>query len=608
MNMKSHYILSVMLALSFFFACSGSTKSGLEKDTTEEVTGPDGIEGKDAEQDISGPDTDASADAVDGTDAGYDIKADRAVDLEKGCYPLVEPKAYIYEYPKNIGDDLVPVEKTLNHLTDPNNYMTGNYAKVYNCLLETLDENEYTAMGYNIWICDEVQTVCPGPDGTYKHAKPPLNDTEAQDKFAEVNTYYHMNQIHDYLLDAHGIEYQGIPGNPLVAVVNAEPCIEFYNTQVWVPIDNAAFIPAYAADDLARLFGIDFSRDFDSLIFAQGNNRDPAYDASVIYHEYIHAVINVTRLSAIKAYEYGPNNQAISLNEAHADYFAATLLDDPVIGKYFMADIMGELMIRSLTDEWACPDSLTGEVHADGQIFSSALWKIREALGKELADQIIADSLMQYTNQTDFNLAGETIISEAAKLTPPRDTEVRQILENRGLIQCKPIRACQAPCTNLITPDLPGPYILDGRQTTGILYFSKFVPGYVEHTIEIKAEDGINAIIFRYKASAAGLMSFIPGFSQPVDVRVALTKDEPITYVYDPGGFSMTSTADWISGKATADGEYSVVKVFGNCLTPGVYYVQFLNYSNDQAYIESAEVTLSKDAPSNEDPTFDTCQ
>src|SRR4051794_27681278 len=55
------------------------------------------------------------------------------------------------------------------------------------------------------------------------------------------------------------------------------------------------------------------------------------------------------------------------------------------------------------------PTDLNGEVHHDGQIWSRALWDIRQAVGNVRADTIILQGSFDFPGTTMPDLAGRTV-------------------------------------------------------------------------------------------------------------------------------------------------------------------------------------------------------
>ncbi|MBN1593281.1 MAG: hypothetical protein JW941_08575, partial [Candidatus Coatesbacteria bacterium] len=169
--------------------------------------------------------------------------------------------------------------------------------------------------------------------------------------FDEVCVFYHVNQIHAWLKDH--LEYDGMDFEI--------PVTTHYGTD----LNNAMFSPGY-----------------NRIMLGDGTIRDPAHEADVVMHEYGHAVVHNT------SFEDFSN---LTLNEGYADYFTCSLHDDPLLGEWWMPPYL-----RNLDNDLVYPFDLAGESHHDGQIWSGALWDIRELFGADVADRIALGTLFYY--------------------------------------------------------------------------------------------------------------------------------------------------------------------------------------------------------------------
>jgi Zn-dependent metalloprotease len=79
------------------------------------------------------------------------------------------------------------------------------------------------------------------------------------------------------------------------------------------------------------------------------------------------------------------------------------------------------------------PSDLNGEVHHDGQIWSRALWDIRQALGHDEADTIILQGSFDFPGTTMTELANRTVAA-AQSLYPSDASKVRQAFVDRGIL------------------------------------------------------------------------------------------------------------------------------------------------------------------------------
>lgn len=90
--------------------------------------------------------------------------------------------------------------------------------------------------------------------------------------------------------------------------------------------------------------------------------------ADIVYHEYGHGIHHFI-------IETGSFDGTVS--EGSADFVSATIWDDPIMAP----GAWGQgTYIRELDTDKVYPDDLVGEVHADGLIWGSALWDLRDEM------------------------------------------------------------------------------------------------------------------------------------------------------------------------------------------------------------------------------------
>ena len=168
-------------------------------------------------------------------------------------------------------------------------------------------------------------------------------DYDQSYEMEESNTYYHVNKIHDYFtsgdpFDIHSMDYK------------SKATVEY----------GTGGCNAYSDGSNMYLKG-------------PGNGCDSmALSSDIIYHEYTHSVVD-------HIYTYFPYyGESGAMNEGYADYFAATINDDPLIGEIVFPE-----PIRDLENDHQYPIDLMGEEHFDSLIFSAALWELRNQKGEE---------------------------------------------------------------------------------------------------------------------------------------------------------------------------------------------------------------------------------
>ena len=72
--------------------------------------------------------------------------------------------------------------------------------------------------------------------------------------------------------------------------------------------------------------------------------------------------------------------------------------------------------LRRLDGTKIYPADVRGEVHADGEIWSRALWDIRTALGDKTATTLIIEAQFDFAPDTSFRDAALATVAAAARL------------------------------------------------------------------------------------------------------------------------------------------------------------------------------------------------
>ncbi|MBT2398859.1 M4 family metallopeptidase [Streptomyces sp. ISL-100] len=151
---------------------------------------------------------------------------------------------------------------------------------------------------------------------------------------------------------------------------------------------------------------------------------DDAEDAEVVMHEYGHAVHHA------QVPGFGTSVEAGSIGEAFGDYLAVTV-GAHAAAKYgwpLKADVACVADWDAVSYTSTTPHCLrridgskvygdrVGQVHADGQIWSRALFDIRSELGARTADRIIVNAQFGFAPDTSFTDAALTTVATARKM------------------------------------------------------------------------------------------------------------------------------------------------------------------------------------------------
>ena len=212
-----------------------------------------------------------------------------------------------------------------------------------------------------------------------------------QDEFEQVMAYYWVTQAQRY------IQSLGF-GTGRFRPVNMEP--QDIRINQW-GLDNS------------------FSWDKKDLLRFGKGGVDDAEDAEVILHEYGHAIQD----SQQTPFGYGFSTEARSIGEGFADYWAVTVSgvvsptpDEPCVADWDSVSYTSTVphCLRRVDLDLHYPGDLNGRVHHDGQIWSRALWDIRNALGHTVADTIILEAHFGQRDPTMPELAANTVATAKA--------------------------------------------------------------------------------------------------------------------------------------------------------------------------------------------------
>jgi hypothetical protein len=219
--------------------------------------------------------------------------------------------------------------------------------------------------------------------------------TRADDQFEQVMAYFWVNEAQEYLQSlGFGSELRG-------ANDRAQP----------------VRVGQYGADN-------SFFTDKKAEIRYGKGGVDDAEDAEVIVHEYGHAVHNA------QVPGFGTSEEAGSIGEAFGDYLGVAVSDhaDARYGWPRRTDLAcvadwdstsytstAPHCLRRLDTDKTYADKV-GEVHADGEIWSRALFDIRGALGARTADRIIVNAQFDFAPDTSFSAAAQATVATAQKM------------------------------------------------------------------------------------------------------------------------------------------------------------------------------------------------
>jgi hypothetical protein len=169
---------------------------------------------------------------------------------------------------------------------------------------------------------------------------------------------------------------------------------------------------------------------------------DDAEDGEVVNHEYGHAI------HFSQNFIFG-SVQAGAISEGFGDYWAVTVtqvvrqrlglppLADPACVADWDAtsyDPTPPHCLRRVDSNLHYPENLVGQVHADGRIWSRALWDIRNAIGNERADTVILQGQFDFPGTDMPELARRTVAAAQSIYGTAVANQVRGAFEDRGIL------------------------------------------------------------------------------------------------------------------------------------------------------------------------------
>jgi Zn-dependent metalloprotease len=165
---------------------------------------------------------------------------------------------------------------------------------------------------------------------------------------------------------------------------------------------------------------------------------DDAEDAEVIVHEYGHSVQDN------QVPGFGSSPDAGAIGEGFGDYLAVTVseqfaptADEPCVADWDSTSYTSTVphCLRRVDGTKHYPEDLAKprEVHADGEIWSRALWDINQALGAKLADTIIIDAQFGFDPSISMPDAATATVATARQYGARAERAVRDAFHTRGL-------------------------------------------------------------------------------------------------------------------------------------------------------------------------------
>ena len=187
----------------------------------------------------------------------------------------------------------------------------------------------------------------------------------------------------------------------------------------------------------------------DNSFYRDGTNKltitlgkggvDDAEDGEVIVHEYGHSVQDD------QVPGFGSTPEAGAIGEAFGDYLAVEV-STWATGNRFQVPCVADWdsvsytsgpvhCLRRIDGTKHYPQDVENEVHADGEMWSAALWQARTAIGDPVvADSIIVDAQFDFTPGISFAQAARKTIAAAGQNTKAANA-FRKAFTDRGFLR-----------------------------------------------------------------------------------------------------------------------------------------------------------------------------
>ena len=256
-------------------------------------------------------------------------------------------------------------------------------------------------------VVSETGNPAYSPTNTFRY-------TRSDDRFEQVMAYYWVTQSELYL--------QSLGFGKWLPPVDMQP--------------QRIRINQYGADN-------SFTTNHPVLEVRFGKGGvDDAEDGEVILHELGHAI----HFSQGFAFA---SEQAGAISEGFGDYWAVTVgdvvrqadgvaLNEPLacVADWDSTSYTSDVphCLRRLDSNLHYPGDLNGEVHHDGEIWSQALYDIRNALGHIEADTIIVEGSMNFLGTTMPQLAQTTVDTAQALYGTGAKNAVFAAFHARGIL------------------------------------------------------------------------------------------------------------------------------------------------------------------------------
>lgn len=172
-----------------------------------------------------------------------------------------------------------------------------------------------------------------------------------------------------------------------------------------------------------------------TLNFGNGG-VDDAEDADIIHHESGHAI----QEDIVPG--FGPGAESGAQGEGFGDYLAATRhasfgFNNECVGAWDATSysVSTPPCLRRVDSTKHYPEDIVGEVHADGEIWSTALWQIRQRTGGRATDMVVIQSHFLLPANPSFRMTALAMLQADADLGLGAKRDICDVMIARGILQ-----------------------------------------------------------------------------------------------------------------------------------------------------------------------------
>jgi subtilisin-like proprotein convertase family protein len=243
------------------------------------------------------------------------------------------------------------------------------------------------------------------------------------DGFEEVMAYYHIDSLQRFI---QSLGFDDVNKRQVQVYANSEP-------------------PGIAYTDPQAYFLPDFEVPGIGIIAFGSGGVDSAEDPEVIAHEYGHAMQENQVPGFGGSFE---DIETFAIGEGWSDFLSAAYLSamsggygDLCLGEWFAVGLeafTGENheCTRRLDSAKHYPESMVGEPHDDGEMWSASLWRIFEALGRESALRLIIQSNFYLPASATFEDAARAVVRADRELHASSNEDlITRIFLDRGFLR-----------------------------------------------------------------------------------------------------------------------------------------------------------------------------